>query len=142
MSAKIEDQLEEYREIHAKMEELNKKVSSAENTLVKKQRALEKAQQRVDEALEELKTAEKERNEYAPEQRKANTKLMSILVKDPAVSHEILGKFLALAPESDDEKETQKKSQASDENKEAATPSESKEEFSSDAQQSMDIISN
>ena len=48
---------------------------------------------------EAAKKADAEVASFASEQRKAMTKLMGLMAKDPSLGHEFLGKALSMAPE-------------------------------------------
>ena len=99
MGAKEQEAIDEVRSIYKKMDELQKAATSAHSAVTAKERAVEKAKDRLAEAKEAAKKADSEVASFASEQRKAMTKLMGLMAKDPSLGHEFLGKALSMAPE-------------------------------------------
>ena len=99
LGAKEQEAIDEVRSIYKKMDELQKAAASAHAAVTRKERAADKAKERLAEAKEAAKKADAEVASFASEQRKAMTKLMGLMAKDPSLGHEFLGKALSMAPE-------------------------------------------
>ena len=97
MNAKDKEALDEVQAVHARMEELKKAAAQAHGKVATQERAIDRAKERYEKAKEEAKAADREVAGYAAEQRKALTKMMSILAKNPELGQEMLGKALSMA---------------------------------------------
>ena len=101
MTDKDKETLDEIRGIHARMQELQKAAAAAKANVAKKETALTKAQERLDEAKSELQEAEAAVSAFAPEQKKAAQKIVTLMGKNPEMVHDLLASALSMTPSSE-----------------------------------------
>ena len=101
MTDKDKETLDEIRGIHARMQDLQKTAAAAKANVVKKESAVSKAQERLDEAKSQMQEADAAVAAYAPEQKKAAQKMVTLMGKNPEMVSDLLGSALSMAPSSE-----------------------------------------
>ena len=101
MTDKDKESLDEIRGIHSRMQDLQKNAATAKANVTKKEAAVAKAKERLDEAKAQMQEAEAAVTAFAPEQKKAAQKMVTLMGKNPEMVHDLLGSALSMAPSSE-----------------------------------------
>jgi len=98
LTEKDREAMEEIRAIHSRMQDLQKVAAAAKSNVSRKEAALSKAQKNLEEARSELQEAESAVTAFAPEQRKAAQKMITLMGKSPDMVNDLLTSALNIAP--------------------------------------------